>query len=406
MIFCMKGKTNICPYDLCTGCAACVNVCSKGAISMVEDELGYIHPLINASLCVNCGLCEQICPVLHPLELNEPKTVYAAVSIDDKERMTSASGGAASVYSRYILEHGGIVYGCVQENYHDIKHLRIACLDELTLLKGSKYVQSNIGLSYRLVKRDLQSGAKVLFIGTPCQIAGLKSFLQKDYENLFAIDLICHGVPSQKMLRENVEMMWKGDKWKLNELSVNFRWKTYYGIQFGVQLLWDNKKMMTREMVHDPYMKAFMTGLSFRENCHNCFYGQSMRVGDLTIGDFWGLGAYKKTAFRVKRGVSLVLVNTSKGRELMNLVSNRFVLEVRTLNEAINGNANLRTASHRPIKKDSFKMIFKERGLKEACHACISRKSYVKMIMKENLKKVELLVCLFKRCRLFLNQWR
>lgn len=219
--------TVICEKTRCTGCATCMNICNHRAISMEESgPLGHIYPIINSEKCVDCGLCAKKCPVNVPLKLNEPLKAFSAISKDHDDLMSSASGGASSVLSQVILRRGGIVYGCVQNNYRDIAHRRISNYSDLSKLKGSKYVQSNIGFIYRDVKKDLANGKEVLFTGTPCQIAGLKAFLGRDYEHLYLVNLVCHGVPSQKLLREDVESLLKdyphADR---NRVCVEFRQK-------------------------------------------------------------------------------------------------------------------------------------------------------------------------------------
>ena len=318
-----------------------------------------------------------------------------------------ASGGAASVLSRYVIAQGGSVYGCCQKNYCEIKHVRVDKDKDVALLKGSKYVQSEIGLSYLEVKQDLLNNRLVLFIGTPCQVAGLKSFLRKEYPNLYTIDLVCHGVASQRMLRESVEAY--GEMRDVEkEIYVNFRWKTESGIRYGIQL-WQvgkerNSILKSTRFPYDAYITAFMTGLSFRENCHHCVYAKSDRIGDLTIGDFWGLGAYQKTQIKAKDGVSLVLVNTDKGEQLLKNLQSEFVIEERTMREAVQGNANLRAASVRPQGKDVFKRVLVEKGLKAASHAALSRKEYLRLVVVEELKRFSPLVATFKRMRLFIHQ--
>ena len=187
-----------------------MNVCPKDAITLVEqDPLGHIYPLIDSTKCIDCHLCEKTCPANHPKDLHTPIAAYAAVSRDYDDLMTSSSGGASSVMATAIIKQGGVVYGCVQENYRDIRHQRIHSLTDVHKLKGSKYVQSNINYIFKDVLADLKRGVPVLFSGTPCQIAGLRAYLRKDYENLYLVDLVCHGVPSQQLLQENVESMLK-----------------------------------------------------------------------------------------------------------------------------------------------------------------------------------------------------
>ena len=400
----------ICSPDECTACAACMNVCSREAISMQEDDWGYWHPVIDAGRCVECGLCRMVCPVLHPLNLHRPKKALAVVCRNEKEHRSSSSGGAASILSKYVVAQGGSVYGCYQKNYREIRHIRVDEDKDIVLLKGSKYVQSEISLCYREAKQDLQDNRMVLFIGTPCQVAGLKRFLRKEYPNLYTIDLVCHGVASQRMLREDVEAYGVTRDVEKEKLCVNFRWKTKSGIRFGIRLWQTGKEkysiLKSTRFPYDAYITAFMTGLSFRENCHHCVYAKSDRIGDLTIGDFWGLGAYQKTQIKANEGVSLVLVNTDNGEQLLKKLQSELVIEERTMREAVQGNANLRAASVRPQGKDIFKKVMVEKGLKAACHAALSHKKYFCMVIVEELKRFSPLVATFKRMRLFINQIR
>ena len=194
----------VCPVDKCTGCSACYNVCRHQAINMVEDSLGHLHPEIDSDKCFGCHLCQISCPVINKQNLLYPKSCYALALLEEKDLMESASGGAATALMRAVVSEGGIVYGCTGEDVFHVHHIRVDSLKDIQRLRGSKYVQSEIGTTYREVLKDLKDEKMVLFTGTPCQIAGLKSFLRKDYSNLATMDLVCHGVPSQKMLTENV----------------------------------------------------------------------------------------------------------------------------------------------------------------------------------------------------------
>lgn len=387
----------ICPRMNCTGCAACMNICPKDAVSMKEDDLGYIYPHIDSGKCIDCGMCQRICPTLKPVEMRAAHHAYAAAASCLEERSSSSSGGFASVLSRHILKRGGVVYGCAQYSYDKILHIRIDSIEDIALLKGSKYVQSETGLIYRQVKRDIEASRLVLFIGTPCQIAGLKSYLRVNPDYLYTLDLVCHGVPNQKMLRENVASRLIPTRRK--DICVHFRWKAQYGIQFGIQF---GKDVMTR-IPHpfDPYMLAFLTGLSFRENCHQCPYSRIERVGDITIGDFWGLGASAPTRFHIRDGVSLVLPNSQKGERLLSTVSPLLIIEERTVEEAVSGNANLRTPSHRPKGKDLFICNYPRLGLAGACRIAIPRYQYYRMVIVERLKQISLLIAVYKKIRLW-----
>ena len=368
---------NICEKDKCTGCAACMNICAHNAISLTEQGIcGYIYPEIDQDKCIDCGLCVKTCPVNTPVKFNAPLKAFAAISKDHHDLMTSASGGASSVLVNSVLNKNGIVYGCVQRNYKHISHERIDKIEDAHLLKGSKYVQSHIGYIYRDVKEDLKTGKTVLFTGTPCQIAGLKSYLKKDYDNLILVDLVCHGVPSQKLLAEDVENLLRDYPYADKEkISVEFRrkknspgmfepdWGTF--ISYGVFNNGGGKtfahKKKKQKFLADNYITAFMAGTIFRENCYTCPYAQSQRGSDITIADFWGL---KKCAFTTTEGVSLLLSNTQKGLRAINEFKENFIICERPVEEAINGNGQLLHPSFRPKERDIFLNTYPNNSLK------------------------------------------
>ena len=399
----MRTKTIICDYSSCTGCAACVNVCPCNAVHMISDICGYRYPEIDPEYCVNCGLCERICPVLHPVALHTAEYTYAVAATDENLRKSCSSGGVASTAAQQILNQGGIVYGCAQMSYRNICHVRVETPSELDLLKGSKYVHSEIDMLFRNVKEDLNSGHTVLFSGTPCQVAGIKNFLGKDYPDFYTLDLICHGVPSQQMLIDDIKSMLPSTNTEANK-KVSFRWKTQYGIQYGIQFGEETKRI---PFPYDPYILAFYTGLSFRENCHRCTYSQISRVGDITVGDFWGLGAESRTKFKIHEGVSLVLVNTEKGQQLWKMIMPSVRTEQHSLAEAVGGNANLRAPSQRPAGKDLFLREYgSSRNLKKACKISLSKYVYLRFLIIENIKKIRLLVMIFKKIRFLLYKIR
>lgn len=396
-----------CSSLICTGCSACLNICTKGAIKMKEDELGHQFPHIDAEKCVDCGLCEKICPALHPLEHNtSPEYVYALASKDAQERYTSSSGGASSIICRIIIKQGGVVYGCAQiGSLKNIKHIRIEDENDLKLLKGSKYTQSIIGETYKQVEDDLKGNKLVCFVGTPCQVAGLLSFLRKPYDNLLTLDLICHGVPSQKLLQENATQYKIGD---LDDIFVDFRHKKGNNIRFG-QYYYKSGDVTVKyiKAVNNPfddYIAAFMMGLSFRECCHTCPYSSTSRMGDITIGDFWGLGTQEHTHFKIKDGVSLVIANNDKGLRLLKSILPQTDYEKRTFAEAAKGNGNLSSPSPRPLRKDIFLSAYKTRGLHAAVRKAIPRSRFYKLFLVEQVKQTPILVKAFKTVRLLKNK--
>lgn len=361
------------PKEKCSACGACFNICHKQAIEMIPDTYGYIYPKINIEKCVDCGQCDNICPEIHRPQLHSPISTFAAKCKDVHIHSTVASGGIATIAANHFIRNkNGIVYGCAFLNCTEVKHIRVSTIQDVELLKGSKYVYSSINNIYQSVLQDLRKNCQVLFIGRPCQIGGLKNFLRKGYDNLTTIDLICHGVPALGMLQNEIKEILK-DKFPLQSVRVNFRWKSPHN-KFGLQFIVPSRGIV--KTIHDPYssyMAAFFSGLSYRENCHYCSYAQKARIGDLTIGDFWGLGKLVPSKMDPNNGISLILVNTIKGQMLMTELTNDLILEKRDFSEAEAGNWNLHAPSPRPANKDVFYDLYLNRGLHIATLACYPR---------------------------------
>ena len=352
---------DICNPSECTGCMACVNSCAHHAISIVKDEEGFGRPHIDESLCVDCGLCQRTCPVNeHPM-VNEPKKVLSGWSSDESVRLGSSSGGAFTEIARPILEEGGVVFGCALDEKLQAYHTYVETLEELTCkLCGSKYVQSRIGNSYVQAKDFLRQGRKVLFSGTPCQIAGLKNFLRKDYENLTTVDLICHGVPSPMIFEDYKQYMQK--RFKIVIDDIKFRSKKSSWIFFCMALQGHTEKTAQSfsyfgKYYEDPYIRGFLHDYFLRPSCHQCHFTSTKRCSDFTIADWWG---YKKESqidkdFR-RKGVSLLLVNTDKAWSLLS--SLKMVLKERTIEDGKKTNCSLSKAFEMPKVRETFWMDY------------------------------------------------
>lgn len=319
----------ICPHDKCTGCYVCANTCPHGCISMEEDTLGAVHPVVNESKCVHCNLCIKTCPNNASLEFKYPIKCYASWITDSEKRKKCASGGIGTVISEYIIRHGGVVFGSrYDENLTSIMTYAEK-LDDLEYFKGSRYVQSLVGNdTFKQVRSFLNKDRLVLFIGTPCQIAGLKTFLRKDYDNLITVDLICHGVCPTKYLKEEVAYLI--NKYRLEDVA-DIRFRGNDGNNFRLSLWNKNRrklfprdnyreKFFHQDEAQQYYITGFLQGITLRENCYLCNYARPERVSDITIGDFIGLG--KETPFQYSaKNVSSVIINTEKGDDFYLLVS-------------------------------------------------------------------------------------
>lgn len=346
----------ICNISDCTSCLSCYNACSHDAIVIKEDRYHFKFPLIDTNKCVNCNLCHKSCPVLNPIKLYDtPLSCFAAYSKSLDDKLSSSSGGVSSVLNNWIVSNGGVAYGCVMESAAQIEHQRVSKVEELVKFKKSKYVQSDIGKIYKNVKADLNEGLQVIFTGTPCQIAGLYKFLRKRYDNLTTVDLVCHGVPSQGLLQECVKTALKnaGINKKISDVRVSTRGKKEDGIYiYFLSIACENKVIYENE--NDPYILAFLDGLTFRESCYNCKYATSRRVSDITICDFWGLGKIQEENFDKERGVSGVMLNTKKGVELFESCSNEMECIERNSFELISGNGQLKKAFRRTRPRNFF----------------------------------------------------
>ena len=272
----------------CCGCHACYNKCPKNAIEMIEDEKGFKYPKINNEKCINCGLCDKVCPIINnPKIQNEPKA-YACINKDEKIRMQSTSGGIFTLLATVIINKGGVVFGASFNNDFKVIHTYTETIEELEKFRGSKYLQSDINNSYKKAKDFLDNDRFVLFTGTPCQIEGFKSFLGKEYEKLYLQDIICHGVPSPKVWDEYKKYRENKAGAKLKGMSFRSKYGTTWG-KYHVNMKFENDK--NYDMFHndDVYMKAFLNHLSLRESCTDCKFKKKNRLSDITLADFWGI---------------------------------------------------------------------------------------------------------------------
>lgn len=377
----------ICEKEKCTGCFACYNICPKNAIEMKEDDNGFVYPVVNKEKCINCNLCKKVCPSLNEVELKSPLKCFAMQAKNNEILKESTSGGAATIFSEYILKNDGIVYGASFEKKFKINHIRIEKIEDLKKLKGSKYVHCYINDTYKKVKEDLLNKKKVLFTGTPCQIAGLKKFLIKDYDNLYCIDIICHGVPSQKYLKDEI-----ASKTELNDItSLKFRIED----DFKIVAKQNDTTVYEKEKSYSKYYEGFMDGFFYRENCYNCRYASSKRCSDITIGDFWGIKDDCILYDERQKGLSVILPITEKGLKLFESCKEEMKFEERNIEEAVLGNSQLRNPTQ--INKDyfKFKKLYPKIGFEKAYKKCRNLKTF-KRRLKRDLKNNKIVYGTYK----------
>ena len=308
--------------NLCTSCGACIQGCPKQCITFSLNEYMERVPTINEAECIHCGYCERVCHLNKETSIDINNiTSYACISKNKETMKQVSSGGAFDAISRYVLSQKGVVYGCAYQNHLEVKHIKIDSLDDLPLLYGSKYVQSDVGETYLQARKDLKDGILVLYSGTPCQIAGLKSFLGTDYDNLITVDLICHGTPPATYFNKYVSGYEKKhnvflDKIAFRDKRNNSSWVS--GYIYGNK----NGKKYTRKMYYfdNWYYFYFLQGSTYNEACYGCKYANLKRQSDFTLGDLWGSEKFH-LPFNDTKGCSLVLVNTPKAKNIFSNLS-------------------------------------------------------------------------------------
>lgn len=297
----------------CSGCYACYSVCPVNCIRMESDAEGFWYPIADATRCIGCGACEAACHIIHKYEPSRSPVAYAAYAKDEVTRRESSSGGLFTPICEAVIKDGGVVFGAAFDEDFQVHHIKIADAADIKIFRGSKYVQSKIGETYLEVKALLSQGRKVLFSGTPCQIAGLRQFLKSDDENLILVDIICHGVPSPKVWAVYKDFVEKSKKDRIT--AVNFRDKAKGWRLFSLKLRFSKGFEQGKTLDDDPYMFGFLRNIFLRPSCYACVEKSLNRKSDMTIADYWGI-EHVHPEFSDDKGISLVFVNTPKGEEL------------------------------------------------------------------------------------------
>ncbi len=344
----------ICPKEYCTACNACKVVCPKHCISMEKDELDVLYPVIDYSSCIECGSCIKTCPNNNSVKFHNVQNIFASWSNNTEIRKNSASGGvAAEIYTYYLNNvNNSSVYGVKLDKNFEAVFYEIKSIDDIQEAQNSKYTYSNTENVFNDIKRKLVHGMNVLFVGLPCQVAGLLSFLKKDFTNLTTIDLVCHGVAPTEYLKQHVLSIEK----QLEERATSLSFRDpelvtsfyHFTLRSNGRLFYD-KKVEEDDVYQIGYHKA----LIYRENCYNCKYARRERVSDLTLCDFASIGAYKSINYS-RQKVSCILVNTDKGTQLLKMLNHNLFLEERPMNECFDFEPQLNHPYGRHLHRQSF----------------------------------------------------
>lgn len=412
-----KGNQN------CCGCSACLQRCPKHCIKLVEDEEGFLYPQVDEEACIKCGLCEKVCPILNQADKLPVQEVLAVKNPDEKERMNSSSGGVFLPLAREVINKGGVVFGAVYDESWEVHHVYAEKIEDVYPMMGSKYLQSKIENTFKDAERFLKQGREVLFVGSPCQIAGLRTYLRnKQYPNLLAVDFLCHGVPSPGVWRRYLAETYGGYDAKeqsrlqatagknsvllssLNAMSpigdIKFRdkresgWKKYRFVVLKKSASKADQNTVLSSDIHydNPFMRGFLSDIYLRPSCYACKCKNGVNHSDLTIADFWGINLIAPE-FDDDKGVGLVLVNSSKGKGYFDSLN--MTVRNSTLDKAhlYNGGFNEHTHAH-PKRVLFFTLISQGKTIKDAVDICLkislpSRiKNKTKRLVKGAVKQV------------------
>lgn len=365
---------NVLDEKNCCSCGACVNACPTQAISFKENEFGFKYPNVSRELCINCNKCVKVCPMKADFSISLKET-YVCMS-NSTDPLKSASGGAFSGIAKEVLENNGVVFGCAMFNENGkfvVKHIGISNEKELELLQGSKYIQSDLTNTYKDIEKLLKSEKTVLFSGTPCQVAGLKKYLIKEYENLYTIDIVCHGVPSQKIFNDYISQVESQHKIQIHDFKFRDKshgWKLFGKINY-TKCGQETIEQGYFEPEESSYYHMFLESEIYMESCYGCKFASEYRSGDITIGDYWCIELVHPElmknnggGFEEKKGVSCLIINNDKGKKLLEDYGKGLYIVKSSYENASKYNGQLKYHSKRTNAVDTVKKLYSSQGYK------------------------------------------
>lgn len=361
----------------CSGCNACFHICPKNAIEMIEDKKGFKYPEVDDEKCIECNRCVKVCPLKKDLEKVNQIGVYAIKNKNEDIRAKSSSGGFFNELCEYVIERDGYVFGAAYDENFDVYHMGTNSLKESQKFKGSKYVKSDTNDTYVQVKELLKKDKLVLYSGTPCQIHGLKSYLGKtNQDKLITCDNVCHGTPSPKIFKEYKNELEQKYNSKIKDFT--FRYKVNNTTQNIYALFKNNETYISNSSI-DKYYKLFLDNINLRECCFDCHYSNTDRIADFSMADFWGIEK-SIDKFDDGKGVSLVLVNNVKAKDIFNLINDNLIVIESNINDALQ--TNLVHPSIPSKNKDRFWNSYIKRGYSYSVN------KYTKLPIKTRLKRL------------------
>lgn len=367
----------------CVACTSCVNTCPSNAIELRPDSEGFLYPIINKEKCLSCGLCAKSCP-MDKVNNNFTPLAYAAKSNDKEILKQSSSGGIFYYLAEEVIKNNGTVFGAALTDENFVKHIGVDNIENIIKLIGSKYVQSDLNETFSIIKEKLNNNQKVLFVGTPCQVAGLNFFLKNKTKNLITVDLICHGVPSPKVFKKYIEHIEKCFKKKINHIS--FRNKKINWSRFSFVAEFTDKTEFSEEFTHNTYMKGFINNLFLRPSCYHCHFKNGNYFSDITLGDFWGIKKINPE-LHSDLGVSLCCINSKRGADIFDAIKPNLTATNIPFEEAVKYNSAYTTCVKTNNMREWFFKHLEKTPIEKNINQSLSPKLFARLLLKIQKRK-------------------